>query len=96
MRCGERDLSPAEVAERDEERRRIGLRVAVENWMRRNLADQEAEIVEMRGDAQNDASTQDVMVVIRGRNALGGRVMEVYRMEVNWRIPEVVTAARVK
>lgn len=94
--CGERDVSPAEVAERDEESKRMGLRVAVESWMRRNLADQEAEIVEMRGDVQDDASTQDVVVVIRGRNALGGRVMEVYRMEVNWRIPEVFSAERVK
>lgn len=96
MQCGDNVESAQEVAEKEEERKRIGLRVAVENWMRSNVADPDAEIVELQGNPDDEASTQEVVVLIRGRNALGGFVMEVYRMTVNWRIPEVVEARRVE
>lgn len=77
-------------------RKGVAMRATVKKWMRASLADVEAELVEVLGSEGDDASRQEVVARIRGRNAVGGPVVELYRMEVNWREREVLAAEVVR
>jgi len=72
----------AEAAKREEIRVEENIRAGVRGWMRRSLADPEAELMDCRHELDEDGS-YTAHVRVRGRNALGGYVFANYQMKVN-------------